>query len=267
LVSNGPEGQDSSDSSPIYAALNGAYQFIRGVSGVDKRLVLLITDGGGSCTSISNPPRPAYQDGNGCNDWEQPPVMAKLIEDARNDVAKPVNTFVVGVPGSDSTGQKVGAWDTPPYSMILALSSYAVAGSPDTVDPTCDKAAAFSQSAPAPAKPCHIDLSGGSAFNEDALAKAISDVRGKALGCVYDLPAPPPGQTIDPALVNVVLTIDGKETTVPKRKDATDTCAAEPCWDYDAQGRVELVGAACQAAAGAASAKVQIFVGCATVIK
>lgn len=267
LTKTTPEGLDTSDSSPIYPALSGAYQFLKGVQKVDKRIVVLITDGGGSCTSVSSPPRPAYSDNNGCLDWEQPPVMAKLIADAAADATAPINTFVVGVPGSNSAGSPVDGYDTPPYHMLLALSSYAVAGSPSTVDPACDKAATFSQSAPDPAHPCHFDLSGSSAFNTGALASAIAAIRGKALGCTYDLPAAPAGQSIDPTEVNVTVTVNGQQTVVPRRKDASDTCAASPCWDYDAQGKVTLIGAACAEVTGATDAKVEVYVGCATVVQ
>ena len=119
-------------------------------------------------------------------------------------------SFVVGVPGSDSAGEMQGAFATPNYHMKLALSTYAVSGSPDTVDPTCDKGTVFTKGGSDPAKPCHIDLSNGANFNPDALANAISAIRGKALGCLYTLPDPPPGKTIDLALVNVVVTIGGK---------------------------------------------------------
>jgi len=267
LVNHNPEGADLSDSSPIYAALNGAYTFVKTVANVDKRIVVLITDGGGSCTSIANPPRPAYADNNGCNDWEEPPVMAKLIGDAAMDPSAPVNTFIVGVPGSNSHGTQVGGYDTPPYSMLLALSTYAVAGSPLTVDPSCDETATFAQGAPDPAKPCHIDLSNGANFNAGALADAITTIRGAALGCTYPLPDPPPGETIDPGHVNVVVTINGTDYTIPKRKDPSDTCAADPCWDYDSTGKVQLIGIACSSVSSATSAKVEIYVGCATIIK
>lgn len=267
LVNHGPEGADLSDSSPIYGALNGAYQFIKGVPNVDKRMVVLITDGGGSCTSVSNPQRPAYVDANGCLDWEQPPVMAKLIDDARQNASTPINTFIVGVPGSDSFGNKVSGYDTPPYHMRLALSTYAVAGSPETVDPTCDKGAMFTQAGGDPAKPCHIDLSNNAAFNPSALADAITTLRRKALGCTYDLPEPPMGQTINKGQVNVVVTVDGTDYTIPKRSDKNDMCLVDPCWDYNDKGQVELIGITCSTVSTALSAKVQIFVGCATIIK
>ena len=229
-------------------------------------MVILITDGGGSCTSLTDRTSTAFYDG-ACYDWEDPQGMNQLIAGARMDPSKPINTFVVGVPGSNSHGQMQGPYATAPYSMLLALITYAVSGSPDTVDPSCDKGAIFSQSAPDPAKPCHIDLSTSASFNADALANAITTLRGKALGCVYDLPQPPAGETIDTDQVNVVVTIDGMDYVIPKRKDASDTCSVDPCWDYDAQGKVELIGVTCSEVSNAMSAKVEIYVGCATIIK
>jgi len=191
--------------------------------------------------------------------------MAALISGARTGPT-PIDTFIVGVPGSASTGNTDGAFDTPPYSMLLALSTYAVAGSPGTVDPSCDASAVFSKPGTNPAKPCHIDLSNGSNFNANALANAIASIRGKELGCVYDLPAAPSGQTIQSDEVNVVITVNGKDTTIPKRKDSSDTCATNPCWDYDSNGKVELIGVACTEVDGAADAKVEVVVGCDTII-
>jgi hypothetical protein len=265
---NGPETNDPSDASPIYDSLVGAYNALKASPyPADKRMVVLITDGGGSCTSLTSRTSTAYYDG-ACYDWENPDGMNQLIAGARNDAAKPINTFIVGVPGSNThAGEMQGPYAVPPYSMRLALSTYAVSGSPETVDPACDKGATFSQAGPDPAVPCHIDLSNGASFNADALAKAITDIRGKALGCTYDLPTPPAGETINPGQVNVVVTIDGTDYSIPKRSDPNDMCLTDPCWDYNDKGQVELIGITCSTVSTANSAKVQIFVGCATIIK
>ncbi len=265
LVQHSPETADPSDSSPIYDALQKGYEMLRDPKlTVDKRFAVLITDGGFSCTSITN--RTGYSDGL-CLDWEYPDTVNKLISGSRLDAAKPVNTFVVGVPGSNSHGEMQGPYATAPYSMRLALSTYAVSGSPDTVDPACDKAKAFSQSGADPALPCHFDLSSGSAFNPDALGAAIAAIRGKALGCVYDLPDPPSGETIDPSLVNVVVTVNGATATIPKRSDPADICAKDGCWDYNATKQIQLIGKACADVSAATDAKVDISVGCATIVK
>lgn len=264
LTSNSPLSNDD-DGSPIYDALVAAYNALKGYS-VDRRIAVLITDGGFSCTSVSSPARPGYSDG-ACPDWEYPDTVNELITNARMDATKPINTFVVGVPGSNSIGGTVDGFATAPYKMRLALSTYAVSGAPDSVDPACDKSAVFTQAGAEPAKPCHIDLSNGASFDADALANAISDIRGKALGCVYDLPMPPPGESIDTTLVNVDVTLDGVKTTIPKRSMPADTCAAKPCWDYNAKNQVEIIGKGCTDLGAATEAKVDIVVGCMTILK
>jgi hypothetical protein len=264
LVNNGPLN-NADDGSPIYEAMLGGYNALSLYPGVDKRMLLVITDGGFSCTSLSN--RPGYQDANGCPDWEYPDTVNQLIVQRRDDPSTPVNTFVIGVPGSDSNGQPQGGFDTPPYSMRLALSTYAVNGAPNSVDPGCDSGLSFTPNGPDPAVPCHIDLSQGN-FQPDALADAIAAIRGQALGCVYPLPDPPPGETIDLDLVNVDITVDGVgPTTVPRRSDPMDTCDPDGCWDYNQAGEIELIGVTCTSVSEAQTAKVDIVVGCETLLK
>ena len=67
--------------------------------------------------------------------------------------------------------------------------------------------------------------------------------------------------------MNVVVTLDGKTTIVPKRSSPTDTCQASPCWDYDAGGQVVLIGVLCSDVQKSTNAKVEIQVGCATIVK
>jgi len=266
LTSNGPIiGTLGEDGSPIYDSMVAGYNALDLVPDVDKRILVLITDGGFSCTSLSNPQRQAFSDLNGCLDWEHPDTVNQLIVDKRDDADKPINTFIIGVPGSDSTGQQVGGYDTPPYSMLLALSTYAANGSPNTLEP-CDSGLTFDQFGAAPNTPCHFDLSQGS-LDAGALAEALSKIRGKALGCVYKLPEPPPGETISPDLVNVEITVDGTTSTLPRRSDPNDTCDNDGCWDYNADGDVELIGKACEDLSTAESASIEIVVGCQTVLK
>ena len=267
LTTMGPViGQWGEDGSPIYDSLAGAYSAIKLYPDVDKRIVVLVTDGGFSCTSLSQPQRQAFSDANGCLDWEHPDNVNTLINQQRTDPSKPVNTFIVGVPGSDSNGAPVGGYDTPPYSMLLALSTYAVSGSPDTVNPACDSSLTFQQGAPSPAVPCHLDLSQGQ-LDASALATAIAQIRGQALGCIYQLPDPPPGEELQLDQVNVHVTVDTVTSTIPRRSDPNDTCEVDGCWDYTANSEVELIGKTCSDVTLAESAKVDIVVGCATVLK
>jgi hypothetical protein len=268
MAGHSPEINDPSDASPIYDALKAAYAQLQAVPAtIQERMLVLITDGGGSCASLSNPVRPGYFDG-ACNDWEHPDSINQLITTARTDPNTPINTFIVGVPGSNShANDSPFPYAPAPYSMLLALSTYAVSGSPTTIDPNCDKNLAFTQNGADPAHPCHIDLSNNANFNAGALANTIATLRGKALGCVYDLPPPPMGQTINKSEVNVVVTINGMPYTIPKRTSSSDMCLTDPCWDYDAQGKVNLIGIACSTVSTSASAKVEIYVGCATILK
>lgn len=252
------------DGSPIYDGMAAGYAALE-LQKIERRILVVITDGGFSCTSLSN--RTGYLDGNGCSDWEIPDTVNDLIIKHRTDPVKPIYTFIVGLPGSNSSGNKDGPYDTPPYHMKLALSTYAVNGSPDTVDPACSKDAKYVKNGGDPALPCHIDLSSGNAFNPDALATAIQTIRGKALGCVYDLPTPPDGQTIDKDFVNVTTTLDGTASDLKKRKDPNDNCAADGCWDYNVGGQVQILGKSCEDLSKATKATVDIKVGCMTIIK
>jgi len=72
---------------------------------------------------------------------------------------------------------------------------------------------------------------------------------------------------IDPALVNVIATLDGVTTTLPKRSKPDDTCEDQACWDYNAKKQVEILGKGCADISLAADAKVEIQVGCSTILK
>jgi hypothetical protein len=265
LANHGPD-TTATDASPGYDALARGLQALQSQALDGKRLLLLITDGGFSCTSVSSPTRPGYSDGM-CPDWEYPDTVIQLLKTAYTDSQKPVSTFIVGVPGSDSTGAQQGPYATAPYHMRLALSAYAHVGSPTTVDPTCD-GKVFTQTGGDPTVPCHFDMTVGP-FDASALAKVIEEIRGQALGCTYELPkVDDQDKVIDKNKVNVTLTLDGgTPTQLPRRSDPADSCAASACWDYDAAGNVELLGKACADVQNAKSAKVEIIVGCLTVLK
>jgi hypothetical protein len=257
LSSHQPDG----DSTPGYDALKAAIDALQlfGVQG--NRLILLISDGGFGCTSLSKPLRDNYVDQIGCPDWENPQNVITLLGNAHDDPTAPVKTFIVGVPGSDTVP---GNPNDPPYYMRRALSAFAKAGSLETNPAGCD--GAWSKTAPDPAVPCHFDLTQGS-FNAAALAQAISDIRGKALGCVYQLPVPQGGGTVNKKKVNVEITVDGVTTKIYQRKYSTDTCETEPCWDYDDKDQIILIGKACEDVSKAKDSKVNIIVGCDTIVK
>jgi len=269
LANHGPDST-ATDASPGYDALDSAIAALQSYTFQGKpdgrRVVLFITDGGFSCTSVSSPPRPGYTDGM-CPDWEYPDTVIQRLKSAYSSLSAPVSTFVIGVPGSDSIGLNQGPYATAPYHMRLALSAYAVAGAPGSVPASCT-GKTFSKTGADPTVPCHFDMTTGT-FDADALAKVLDQIRGQALGCVYELPKlDDKNKVIDKNKVNVRLTLDGgSPQMLPKRSSPADSCTSAACWDYGKDGNVELLGKACGDVKAASSAKVEILVGCLTVLK
>jgi hypothetical protein len=262
LSSNGPYG--AFDATPLYEAISSAYGAVRMSAAKTKRLVIVITDGTLSCTSLSAPARKGYVDPNGCYDWEDAQNLIDLVKKAHDDPTDPVQTFIIGVPGSDVGGVPSDT-NNPPYYVLQALSATAKVGSPETVDPTCDGTYKYPGSTK-PTKPCHFDMSKGT-LDAKTLAAAITKIRGTVLGCIYDLPVPTDGSTVDKSRVNVRIVTGGTTTDLKRRSDPKDTCATDGCWDYTTDGKVELIGKACDTAKTITDGKVSIVVGCKTLVK
>ncbi|WP_272459111.1 vWA domain-containing protein [Polyangium jinanense] len=104
-----------------------------------------------------------------------------------------------------------------------------------------------------------------------AFVQALNDIRGKALSCEIAIPAPPPGETLDPNLVNVVYKpSDGSpEVTFTKAADAA-VCADVPgSWYYDDPAKptqIILCPEACSKIKGDNSAQLNVAFGCESVI-
>lgn len=168
LTLNSPQ-IGTSDGLPLYAATVNALSALNAVPGTGPRTLLILTDGGISCGSLASPVRPGYTDCNGCSgEWDAPTNLVQLLDAARNHPTTPVQTLVVGLPGSNTTG---ATCDEPPYSTRLALSAIAFAGSPAQAQPGCT-GTIFTQGGGDPSLACHRDLSSG--FSGAALTGAIN---------------------------------------------------------------------------------------------
>ena len=262
LAANSPDS-GLGDASPLYAALQSSIPVLTAwPQTAGKRILLVVTDGTISCNQFSN--RPGFSDCNGCDhDWEDPSNIVSLLGAANTSASNPIDTFIVGVPGAD-TYDATGCND-PPYHMRAALSAMAEAGSPANVPANCT-GKTFTQSTPDPTVSCHFDLTQNN-FSAQSVADTIATVRGKVLGCEFQLPTPPSGQTVDTSQVNVQYDPNGTQVTLPRRASATDTCATAGCWDYASDGQVELIGAACTAVEASSTIKVSIVVGCDTIVQ
>lgn len=253
------------DATPLYAALRGASDELlawKPIGGTGRRIMIIITDGTANCASINGGPIKGLVDCNLCYDWEHPQNLIDVIATNNKNERKPIETFVIGVPGSDAYDPR--GCDAPKYKTLLALSAMAFAGSPNNVPKDCD-GQTFELMGDRPKKPCHFDLSKAS-FNVDALETAIGSVRGKLLGCELDLPKVWEGTTVDRDHVTVEYTIDGKKMQAARRKDKSSTCEQKGCWDYTADDRVELIGKACTDVRSAPGVKIVVQVGCLPVI-
>jgi flagellar hook capping protein FlgD len=176
LTANPPNGA-ADDGLPLYDALSASIDALQAWPGTGHRILIIVTDGGINCGQLSL--RPGYSDCNGCDhEWEGPQNLITLVAQAQADAMKPIDTFVIGLPGSgsyDPTG--CGA---PPYHMRRALSAIAASGSPDDVPDGCD--GTYTQGGGDPVTPCHFDVTTG--FTIQSVADAITLARDRALANV-----------------------------------------------------------------------------------
>jgi hypothetical protein len=101
----------------------------------------------------------------------------------------------------------------------------------------------------------------------DDLADAV--IGASQLDCEWDIPAPPPGETLDPSLVNVQYTpsSSGVEETVVNH-DNGGACAGGEGWHYDnntAPTRVIACPATCTRLQADPNAKLDVLFGCQTI--
>ena len=70
---------------------------------------------------------------------------------------------------------------------------------------------------------------------------------------------------VDKDKVNVSESVGGGAAAdLYKRKTTTNDCKTDGCWDYTTDGKVELLGKACDDLKSSPTSKVTITVGCAT---
>jgi hypothetical protein len=261
LTANAPD-TSAGEGNPLYDAIQSGIGALQLWTGPGKRILFVVTDGAISCTSLSN--RAGYNDGNGCPDWENPNNIVSLVNQANTNQTSPVDTFLVGVPGSDS--YDATGVNYPPYHMRAALSDIAYAGSPANVPANCTHTNPFQQTDPDPTISCHFDMT--QSYSAQQVADAIAQVRHKVLGCIFDLPTPDAG-VVDPNQVNVSYAVNGatSQTQLYKRASTSEDCVTDGCWDYTSDGKVELIGKACDDLMNATDSDVEISVGCATIVK
>jgi hypothetical protein len=264
LTTNSPD-TGLGDGTPLYNAIEAASGALRLWPEDGGRAMMVVTDGSISCTSLSS--RQGYPDcndfGNGpCYDWEYPQNIIDMVAANHVDASSPIDTYFVGVPGADTYDPT--ACNYPPYRMRLALSAMAYAGAMEHTPAGCT-GTSFTQGGADPTLSCHFDMTQPGGFSAQALADTIAYIRGQTTGCIFEMPVPPQGQSIDPARVNVEYTFDGMTILLARRADPAFPCTQSGCWDYTADNRIELLGQACVDITTAESFQVRILTGCVTI--
>ena len=189
--------------------------------------VVLLTDGAETC---------------------KPAELPKLLDqDVPNARLWNIRTFVIGAPGSEQARSLLSqmAWEGG-----TASSSNCSRGSaqPDEGD-------------------CHFDMTESVDLAADLNAALQEISRTTILSCEYAVPENPDGGGVDLNKVNVTFTPGGgrQERIV---KDDSDECAAVDGWQYSSDySKIVLCGEVCDRVQADAEGRVNIQLGCPTVVR
>ena len=152
-----------------------------------------------------------------------------------------IRTFVIGVPGSEPA-RKV-------LSQIAKLGGTA----PEVCDPDQGN--------------CHFDMTSAADLSM-ALNGALAKIAGQAVSCELNVPRPDNGQ-FDPNLVNVVYTPGAGKAPAVLRQDAHAPCdAGANGWQYaDMNQKISLCGEACTTVQADPVARVDVVLGCPSLLQ
>jgi hypothetical protein len=111
---------------------------------------------------------------------------------------------------------------------------------------------------------------GGNAQQE--FLNAMNAIRGQALSCAYLIPTPPAGETIDYNAINVQYTPEVGMPEVIPQVSSQAGCPTDgtKAWYYDNQTppqQILLCSSTCDQISGDAKGKVDVLVGCETILK
>jgi hypothetical protein len=107
---------------------------------------------------------------------------------------------------------------------------------------------------------CHYEIN-ASTFAQD-MSKALEAISLQAFDCTFTLPPPAGGTSLDKDMVNVEVYGANGQRVVPRDTTHQDG------WDFlPGEKQVQLYGAACKSLQGDAKARVEIVVGCTTVVR
>lgn len=217
---------------PTHDAYHHALEFgLKAFQSTAAKFMLLITDG--APTMSLGCIRPSQ----GVVDMPTDPIIAEIA--AAKSAG--IKTFIIGSPGSEKSSESNR--DMRPW-----LSRAAEAGG--TAQMTCNHAGPNF---------CHMDMTTAPNF-ADALATSLKSVATQITSCVYSIPAPPAGKTLDTKAINLIVHGAGGDTLV--LPDGQGECSEG--WSFDKDGNIALCPATCSAVKADPSAHVELLFGCAS---
>jgi hypothetical protein len=223
-----------SGNTPMACAMPQAIDYMRGLTDMGSRNIMLITDGAPTDECSGMPPCNPF-DPNFINctmaasSAAQGVILASVVRGARSMPV--VRTFALGTPDA-----------IPSFMSAVAINGQTARA------PGCEP------------NDCHYNL--GSATFERDLNMALDSVRDRAATCEFILQVDP--MTADPNLINVYYTPMAGSAGRLIPRDTSHTNG----WDYAPGGRsIVFYGMICdEVRAGSSGASVQIIYGCPTII-
>lgn len=187
-----------------------------------KKFMLLITDG--TPTLSKGCMNPSGQ----VTDVDPEPVVAEVTRAARAGI----KTFLIGSPGSENNRN----W----------MSRAAVIGG--TAEPGCNV------NGP---NYCHMDMTTAGDFSQ-ALRAGLAKVVGQVTPCTFTFADAPPGESIDAANINVILSSSGQSSLVV-RDDFGDCTQG---WRLTADQEIQLCPDTCSQVKADAGVDISVLFGC-----
>lgn len=216
------------------------------------------------------------------------PALRGAIDHARAwATSHPGHSVVVvlatdGLPTDCGNGNAIHPSSAAEVDEVVAVATEGISMSPNISTFVVGVFAASDASAPANLN--RIAVAGGSnqAFMVDAsgtsvdaqFLTALNTIRASRLGCEFQIPTPPPGQTLDYSYVNVVLNDSaGNPTQIPRVLGGVDRCAeVGGGWYYDPEPgpmsvptRIVACPMTCGTIQSTLNGSVQVKLGCRTI--
>jgi len=221
----GPAGSTPTHDAYHYALENG----MKPAEFEGNKFMILITDGAPTlelgCLGEGTPRSPSPT---------QPIVDEVLLTRQEG-----IRTFIIGSPGTEDNGN--GEDSRPWMSLASVLGGTARSGC-ELEGPNY----------------CHIDLSQESDF-ASALNSALARILGQIVSCSFELPSPPPGETLDLGQINVIYSPSSGDEVLIGRDDSPD---CQDGWQIDSNNRVVLCPEACDLVQGDPGGTVELLFGC-----